>query len=253
MWTFSPDRKRCLRDCLGIVPQRADWRRIGQPDPIRNPVPEVVFVCTANRARSPFAAALLERHLTGLPFTVGSVGTLDEPGAPALPHAVRAARAFGVDLSAHRARPVRPGDLASTDLVIGFEPYHVAAAVVTGGASRARAFVLSELADAVARPAPFGDRDIDFDTLVGLADARRRLADALPGSIADPAGRSDRRLLETFAEIERIVALVASRLFGLAATAGGAVSDGQLARPLIASGIVRRRILKSSQSEKFSM
>ena len=42
----------------------------------------------------------------------------------------------------------------------------------------------------------------------------RKLADALPGTIADPAGRSDRRFLETFAEIERLVALVASRLFG---------------------------------------
>jgi protein-tyrosine-phosphatase len=107
-----------------------------------------------------------------------------------------------------------PGALRGSDLVVGFERFHVAEAVLTGGAPSARTFLLTELAEVVAEAASSWTRDDDLEARLGLADARRQLADALPGTIADPAGRSDRRFLETFAEIERLVALVASRLFG---------------------------------------
>ena len=58
---------------------------------------------------------------------------LEQGGAPALAGAVRAARQFGIDLSAHRARSLRPAGLEGAALAIGFEPSHVAAAVATAG------------------------------------------------------------------------------------------------------------------------
>lgn len=175
---------------------------------------QVVFICTANRARSPFAAAVLRRHLGGSDVTVESLGAHAQTRGPALPAAVRAASAFGIDLSGHRASALVPGALRGSDLVVGFERFHVAEAVLTGGASSARTFLLTELAEVVAEAATSWARDDDLWARLELADARRKHADALPGTIADPAGRSDRRFLETFAEIERLVALVATRLFG---------------------------------------
>src|SRR5262245_40273131 len=71
----------------------------------------VSFICSANRARSPFAAALLRRHLEGTDVVVDSFGVLERPSAPALFSAVRAARAFGIDLRGHRSRSMEDGAL----------------------------------------------------------------------------------------------------------------------------------------------
>ena len=55
----------------------------------------------------------------------------------------------------------------NADLVIGFEPYHVAAAVVDGGAARERSFLLRELAGILAGSG--GDHvEVDADAAVGV-------------------------------------------------------------------------------------
>jgi len=150
-----------------------------------------------------------------LPVVVDSFGTLDQEGSPALPQAIRAAREFGIDLTGHRARSLAEGQLEGSDLVIGFEPFHVAHAVVVGSAPRSCAFLLVELAralDGLDAPVP---RDVaEFRALVSRADAARAAAHWRPSSIADPVGASNRRFFETYQEIERIVAVVAGRLFG---------------------------------------
>ena len=67
--------------------------------------PDVLFVCTANRCRSPVAAALFDRwrRQSGAGGQVHSAG-LGEPGAPPPPEVLDAALDYGVDLSAHRSR-----------------------------------------------------------------------------------------------------------------------------------------------------
>lgn len=178
----------------------------------------VSFICTANRARSPFAAALLRRHSAGLPVVVDSFGTLEQRGAPALPQAIRTARSFGIDLIEHRARLLGTGQLAGSDLVIGFEPFHVAHAVVTGGVPRSRAFLLAELARALDDSSVQALRDVsELCALVARVEAVRTAGHWLPVSIPDPVGGSDRRFLETYEEIERIIATIARRLFGTSA------------------------------------
>ena len=184
-----------------------------QSQPVMRAV-RVSFICTANRARSPFAAALLRRHLTAIPVVVDSFGTMEREGDPALPKAIRAARSFGVDLMPHRARSVSPGSLRTSDLVVGFEQFHVAHSVVTGGADRSRAFLLPELAlmlEEVAVP-PHDANGVDL--VLGRVNAVRGASSGGPSAIGDPVGGSDRRFLETYESIESMVEIVAVRLFG---------------------------------------
>ena len=174
---------------------------------------QVIFICTANRARSPFAAALMRRHLGGAAVTVESFGAMEQGGAPALPGAVRAAQEFGIDLSRHRAQPLPPRGLRGSALAIGFEPFHVAAAVVVGGVERSRAFLLTELAEALYDSgAAERARDVGLEAVVALADDRRHARTALPRSIADPVGTSNQRFQEIFHDIAGLLALVAMRV-----------------------------------------
>jgi len=85
-------------------------------------MPSVLFVCTANRFRSPVAAAIFQKLLdeNGLSgeWRVGSAGTWATPGEPALPGALAAARDLGLDLSGHRAVRLDEGMLNAFDLIL---------------------------------------------------------------------------------------------------------------------------------------
>jgi protein-tyrosine-phosphatase len=90
-------RKRFLRLVPAGVP-------IATPAPF--PTGPVLFVCTANSARSQLAAALWT-HLTGSP--ADSAGT--EPAERVHPMAVRAAGTFGADIADNLPRVVRASEL----------------------------------------------------------------------------------------------------------------------------------------------
>ena len=67
-------------------------------------VPNVIlFVCSGNTCRSPLAAALACVH----GVDARSAGLNADPGDPAAPEAVRVAKRYGADLSAHEARNVQ--------------------------------------------------------------------------------------------------------------------------------------------------
>lgn len=88
-------------------------------------MPAILFVCTANRIRSPLAEQLLRRHLANEPLTatwrVESAGTWAEPDLPALPVARQAGAELGVDLSDHRSRRVEDLNLQHFDLILTME------------------------------------------------------------------------------------------------------------------------------------
>ena len=172
---------------------------------------EVVFICTGNRARSPFSAELFRRYSRDFPVVVRSVGALDLGPAPALREAVWAARTFEIELSQHRARPLLAGALESADLVVGFETSHIAAAVVDGGAARGRAFLMTELADLLTKVGDSRNRPLEWT--VELAHGMRaNAAVALP--VRDPVGRPRQEFQRTFAQIDSLVAAIAVGLFG---------------------------------------
>lgn len=109
---------------------------------------------------------------------------------------------------------LEPGTLEEADLVVGFEPFHVAAAVVTGAAVTSRAFLLTELADVLVGSTRSGTQvSTRLAERVASADARRRSSPDLPRPLPDPVGRPDRWFVELYREIDGLVAVVAGGLF----------------------------------------
>jgi protein-tyrosine-phosphatase len=90
----------------------------------------VLFVCTGNICRSPFAEAVARSvgHVE-----VESAGLAAYEGSGPTDDALAVARELGYDLSAHRARPVTKEMLERADLVVGMTADHVSA---LGGSAR---------------------------------------------------------------------------------------------------------------------
>lgn len=189
--------------------------RSNPPGPVR-----LLFVCTANRIRSPFAAALATRLASehSLPVEIGSAG-LTSDGEPAAESMIHAATPFGVDLSTHRSQLVTVEMLSWADLVVTMTGRHVLAIVTMDTGARTRTLTLGEWAAAVHidDPAPeWAATSSSSATPAWTPDVIARWAqlvtdrpvDALLSrstDVADPVGRSDRQFRRTAQEIDRLL------------------------------------------------
>lgn len=75
---------------------------------------KVIFVCTGNTCRSPLAEGLFKNKLQKLNIDgveVSSAGLAAFAGDEVSANSVNAAQNYGVDISAHRARPLSPYEL----------------------------------------------------------------------------------------------------------------------------------------------
>nr|NLD40985.1 low molecular weight phosphotyrosine protein phosphatase [Actinomycetales bacterium] len=92
------------------------------PSPVR-----VLVVCTGNICRSPMGHSLLLEELgSDARFEVDSAGvSAEERGNPVDSRANAALRRGGRRTMRHIARPVRPEDLANSDLILGMTSRHV--------------------------------------------------------------------------------------------------------------------------------
>ena len=97
-----------------------DWTRVER----------LVFVCTGNICRSPYAEARARR--AGL--SAISVAVRGDSGAPAFPAAIAAARATGIDLTGHRSTAINEIRLTPADLLVAMERWQAAAIAGRGGA-----------------------------------------------------------------------------------------------------------------------
>jgi protein-tyrosine-phosphatase len=149
----------------------------------------ILFVCTANRFRSPLAASTLTRELESLPVRVSSRGVLDVGRMPPLTRAIVEAQRWDLDVTRHRAQRLGPDDIGDMDLLVGFEQAHLAAAMALGAPSDG-VFALEEIVVLIERIglAPSaGDYAQSVRAIIAAAnDLRDPTAEITP--IEDPVG-----------------------------------------------------------------
>jgi protein-tyrosine phosphatase len=143
---------------------------------------EVLFVCSGNIVRSPFAEGLLRRILAQIgvrTVIIGSAGTLGIEGAPADPVAVRLARERGFDLGPHRSRGLQGRDVDRADLIVCMEEHHASSVIELDAGAEPRTRLLS-----------------DFE---GVRD------EGAGDGIDDPVGRAIENYRQCFQRIDRCV------------------------------------------------
>ena len=110
----------------------------------------VLFVCTANRCRSPMAEALLKDKVQRLgqagEWRIGSAGTWTEPGQPALPLTQAVLSQRGLNVENHRSRPVDTGLMQSANLILVMTDNHREGLCVEFPNAARKVMLLSRLA-----------------------------------------------------------------------------------------------------------
>ena len=139
----------------------------------------VLMVCLGNICRSPTAEGVFRTHCEreGMSdrITVDSAGTAAyHAGEPPDPRAQAAARLRGVELSALRARQVRPDDFAAFDYVLAMDHANLAAlraACPPRYRDRVSLFLdFAAHAGTEEVPDPYYGGDSGFETVLDLVD-----------------------------------------------------------------------------------
>jgi protein-tyrosine-phosphatase len=117
-------------------------------------MPSVLFVCTANRFRSPIAAACfrqnLEKERPAEKWIVASAGTWTSDDIPAPKIAMQVARQLGLDgLNDHRTRQIDQKLLDQFDLIVTMEAGHKEAISTEFPSVCGRLYLLSEIVDGI--------------------------------------------------------------------------------------------------------
>jgi protein-tyrosine-phosphatase len=141
-------------------------------------MPSVLFVCTANRFRSPLASAFFRKvlHLSAMPgqWDVDSAGTWALPNLPVLPAVSLIAHKYELDLVRHRSKPVTNTVLAAKDLILVMEAGHKEALQHEFPSVREHIHLLSQVVE---------DRTYDIpdltDTLEAIAEISGELNDLI--------------------------------------------------------------------------
>jgi protein-tyrosine phosphatase len=164
---------------------------------------EVLLVCTANRCRSPIAAAVLRQRLpAGSEVVVDSAGLMDEAAMPVPDEGIALMRRYGLNLENHRSRTITIRDLRDHDLVLGMTRGHVRDLLALEPGAFARIFTLKDFVHRI--ESTLSDRDLgdlgDFGDHGQLSDAMAavnadRAVDSVLGAsdlddIRDPIGES---------------------------------------------------------------
>lgn len=127
----------------------------------------ILFLCLGNICRSPAAEGILRKLArdAGLDLVLDSAGTGDwHAGDPPYPPMVAAAARRGYDLSALRARQVRPADFAGFDLILAMDGANLRDAMAIrppGGRAEVRLFLDAAGLDGTDVPDPYFTRDFD--------------------------------------------------------------------------------------------
>lgn len=193
-----------------------------RPDHAAEPF-RLLFVCTANRCRSPMAEYLARQSLVRrqIDAEVVSSGRLS-PRLAASDGAVAALAKRGIDLRGHTSAPTDPDTLGHADLVLVMERAHLVDVYRTRSDAIGHSFTLGEfpkLLEATAsETAPTLAAPQRARRRIALAhesrDPNRILIDDDSTDIADPMGRWNVHYRRTADQLERLIEASLDGLFG---------------------------------------
>lgn len=184
----------------------------------------LLVVCTANQCRSPMGE-VIARDLAarrGIDVVVGSAGTRALPDIEATAGAIDTVRRRGLDLTAHRSRPVDAVLVASSDLIVTMERQHVLDLVNEHGAPLHRVFTLPELASAALGAGVPLIGETPTVWLDRIGGERSPMSILAAREIDDPIGRSNRHYRRAATEIEAALDAVVA---AIGATSGAPDGD----------------------------
>ena len=111
----------------------------------------ILFICRANRYRSPIAAACFKNELIKRrkekDWDVLSAGTWTSDGLPPVPDAIREAGQLGLDIHEHRSRVVTADMLQRADLILVMERGQKEALQIEFPTCRQKIALLAEVAE----------------------------------------------------------------------------------------------------------
>ena len=140
--------------------------------------PSLLFVCTANRFRSPIAEAVFRKLLSeqGIEqnWNVGSAGTWTEDGLLPIPSAEWSLEHLGLDLANHQSRCINRELIAHYDLILVMEKGQKEALQIEYSELSKRIFMLTELSKGPVHDIPDPIRETE-ETFLDVAQELIRL------------------------------------------------------------------------------
>jgi protein-tyrosine phosphatase len=115
-------------------------------------LPSILIICTANKFRSPIAAALLQQEIDLLPdsadWHIQSAGTWTVDALPPPPITIQVGHRLGLKgIGLHRTRQVDQTQMDASDLIIVMEANHKEALTSEFPAIKCKVFLLAEIVD----------------------------------------------------------------------------------------------------------
>ena len=189
---------------------------VSDEHPDQEPALRVLFVCTANVSRSPYAERRAAQLLTGLdgdPVSVSSAGIPGVPGRPMDPEMAAQLRARGGEPNGHLSRSLTHDLLADTVLVLTFEVAHRVRLTSSWPDQAIKVFGLHQFADALGRVRHPG-RGLELLDQVYAANR----PDGLNSDVADPYRRGTAAARACANEIDGLLLRIVPALAGLPRT-----------------------------------